>query len=77
MPIKKTRNITAGTADKEEQLEISFFGFRIKCKNPSPKGVTIFISAIVFFLVLLVFFPKLSVLGGAFSSIKSFFNTAK
>jgi len=58
MPIKKTSNTKEETTDSGDQIKISFLGLKIKYKNSSQRGVTIFMLAIAFFLILFHFFPN-------------------
>jgi len=45
--------------NKEEQIEISFFGLKFKCSNPTSKAILILIILLIFFLVLVVLVPHL------------------
>jgi len=46
--------------NKEEQIEISFFGLKFKCSNPTSKAILILIILLIFFLVLVVLVPHLN-----------------
>jgi hypothetical protein len=48
----------------EEQIEISFLGFRFKCSNPSTKAIIILVLLLIFFVVLVVLLPHPMILSG-------------
>jgi hypothetical protein len=47
---------------KDEQIEISFLGFRFKCSNPTSKALIILMMLLIFFVVLVQLLPKLGLI---------------
>jgi hypothetical protein len=47
---------------KEEQIEISFLGFKFKCSNPTSKALIILMMLLIFFVVLVLLAPKLNLI---------------
>jgi hypothetical protein len=42
----------------QEQIEISFLGFRVKCSSPTSKTIIVLLIILTFLLVLVVLLPK-------------------
>jgi hypothetical protein len=42
----------------QEQIEISFLGFRLKCSSPTSKTIIILSIILIFLLVLVLLLPK-------------------
>ncbi len=51
--INKTPN------NRDEKIELSFFGFKLKCANPSLRTIVIILLILIFFAVLLLFLPRI------------------
>jgi hypothetical protein len=47
---------------KEEQIEISFLGFKFKCSNPTSKALIILMMLLIFFVVLVLLAPQLNLI---------------
>lgn len=47
-------------SNKDEQIEISFLGMKLKCSNPSNKTIIIIVLVLIFFAVLILLLPKLA-----------------
>jgi hypothetical protein len=45
----------------EENIEVSFLGFRFKCSNPSSKAIIILVMLLIFFAVLVTLLPPVTV----------------
>lgn len=59
----KTQNKKAMKQDmKDEQIEISFLGFKFKCSNPTSKALIILMMLLIFFVVLVRLLPNLSLI---------------
>lgn len=46
--------------DRNEQVEISFLGMKLKCSNPTNRTIIIIVLALIFFVVLVLLLPKLT-----------------
>ena len=44
-----------------EHIKINFLGMKFECTNPSPRTVKIVFMLLIFFVVLVVLLPKLSI----------------
>lgn len=59
MPRKERPSIPK---DSGENIEISFIGFKFKCSNPTSKAIIILVILLVFFVVVGVLIPRITVL---------------
>lgn len=46
--------------NKDEEIEISFLGFRFKCSNPTSKAIIILVMLLIFFVALVALLPNLA-----------------
>lgn len=47
---------------KNENIKVSFLGMKFECTNPTVKAIVILILLLTFFMVLVAFLPKLSLI---------------
>jgi hypothetical protein len=64
--MSEPQKTTNSNGEANENLEISFLGFRLKCNNPGSKTIIIVILSLAFFGILVAF-------GQHISFIKSIF----
>lgn len=47
--------------EKEEKIKISFLGMKFECTNPTKQAIIILSLLLTFFVVLVAFLPKFSI----------------